>query len=113
MSLPKCDLCGKKKEMYYRPWCPRCEKPKEESVVVMNLIQVLRYLVVNKIISEKDRKDLWKELCDYFDLRNDSIISINFKEIASDKFFNKDIRRTVNSIVDVFGDREYLWEVSW
>ena len=38
-----CACCGQKKEMYYVPWCPRCEKPGTETGC-LNILQALRHL---------------------------------------------------------------------
>ena len=41
-----CSSCGRIKEMYYVPWCPKCDKPEIEMKPVLNLMQAIRHVEV-------------------------------------------------------------------
>lgn len=59
-----CPTCGSPKDMYYRPWCPRCEKPEPYTKQVFNLIQCLRHIAATTGIDRAElsalARDFWK-----------------------------------------------------
>lgn len=39
-----CDKCNQPLEMYYKPWCPHCEKPQRQSRETLDLIPALEHI---------------------------------------------------------------------
>lgn len=69
-----CKTCGDPKEMYDKPWCPRCDV---ENVTTMNpmvnVIQALRHIEVTK--NDPGYPDrLWPVLLENYNFTNDSCI---------------------------------------
>src|SRR4051812_33533075 len=69
-----CDNCDGVMDMYYKPWCPKCEVPKVELTPSINFIQVLKHLEAMGHKGIKDR--VWKFY--QHELRNDSSFSVHF-----------------------------------
>ena len=114
-----CKKCSKPKEMYYSPWCPRCDIPKPKKKEVLNLIQVLRHLEeVNDAKSLKDK--IWSWLLDMQYIRsNDSYFSYfidedydEFDEIEQELLVPH--LKLLNQFVkDYTGKESVIFEVSW
>ena len=81
-------------DMYYRVWCPICEKPEVKTSPTLNFLQVVKHLEAKypdrlvtweqswasrndpePLVSHKDA--LWDLLCDR--IRNDVYVSLGFK----------------------------------
>ena len=68
-----CEKCNKPKEVYYVPWCPRCDKPKRKKLTTLNFVQCLDHLLAMKLIAEEEKYDFWSIICDnYNEFRNDN-----------------------------------------
>ncbi len=109
-----CEHCGNEKEMYYKPWCPRCEKPDVRGGQVLNLIQALRYIEVNGWPGFYNR--VWRNLMDLDLIRNDStfILELPTNE-ESRATYDPDWLDYLDTIRDIFriqGD-SIIMEVSW
>lgn len=126
MSYGKCDTCGDEKVMYYREWCPRCEKPQPKQVLSMNLLQAF-YHIDRVIFNEHDQnidppgKDaLWHKMCDYGYICNDTSVSLDFsswlEDMKEDGEENEDMLVYMGHLVEAFElDKKgnLTWEISW
>lgn len=84
--------CGTPKQMYFVPWCPRCEKPKIKSIPTINLIQALEHIAT--ITDDKDIMDensAWK------------IIKKGYKQRMWDLFIYYDDPRLQNDVIYWWG----------
>ena len=89
-----CDNCGERKEMYYVPWCPLCEKPETKVRPTLNFLQVVYHLqrkYPDKLVTHEQawesrnsdnplacHKDVpWDLMCDR--IRNDVYVGLAFK----------------------------------
>jgi len=98
-----CTSCGRQKEMYYKLWCPICEKPIIESVEFYNLIKCLDHIEAIGHSGYKDR--MWNYIMDYVQ-GNDSMI-----HLYNDNEANEDIKL----LFDTFDIKEEMMDfyVSW
>jgi len=72
MTEKTCKICGQETQIYYKPWCPKCEKPEIQMIPQLNFIQCLKYLEANGEKGIEER--LWDYFSDYF--HNDSSFSM-------------------------------------
>ena len=64
--------CGTAKQMYFKPWCPICEKPKLEPIGdALNAIKSLDHIVVVTGDEEYKRR-MWNKWIQELDFNNDS-----------------------------------------
>lgn len=68
-----CSKCQQPLEMYYSPWCPRCDIPQRKTVDVLNLIQCLDHLQAIGRITEEHREEWWERQCDNDNIHNDTM----------------------------------------
>ena len=95
----KCDKCGEQKEMYYRTWCPLCERPEAKQVPVLNFLKVVYHLerkYPDRLVTDKQewasrndevplkshKDSLWHLISDR--LRNDCYVAFAFKSWAQE-----------------------------
>lgn len=112
-----CSKCGGENDMYYTPWCPRCDKPEPQITKTLNLIKSLRYLEANGYPGIKDR--LWSYFLD--DIvdggGNDSIIKLNFDiDEYRLKGYDEEDREKIKMFLKAFRDTfetDIQFEVSW
>jgi predicted amidophosphoribosyltransferase len=99
-----CEKCNKPLIMYYKIYCPRCEKPEVEVLKYYNLIKCLYYIEVSWIPGFKNQ--FWEHLCKDYDFTNDSTI-----EIYNDEHSHS----TVKTLFKKMGIKKdcYLFEISW
>jgi len=106
-----CERCGRALEMYYRPWCPVCDKPEKQCLEELNLIQALSHLEAIGNVGISDR--VVKHLNQGGHLRNDAYIRIDLsadmKEEVGESHY-KDLM-VMKQVFDL-GDSILLW-VSW
>ena len=83
-----CESCGVKKQMYYRPWCPLCEKPEVKYSPTLNFLQA-QYHIDRKIYGETDsnidppgKREVWLKLCDQGWISNDVTTYLPLVEAA-------------------------------
>ena len=106
-----CRKCGKPLEMYYKPWCPHCEKPTLDSVPTLNLLQALRHLEAVGHDGIKDR--FWRELIEYAPIKNDTYFTMVFPADADDAWSEEHYNdlMTLKRVFEL-GD-SIVMEVSW
>lgn len=121
MSEQICPKCSQPMQMYYKPWCPRCDKPQRKPVETLNLIQALEHIeTITDDKSEyparqgfKDR--MWKFLCDVEVIRyNDSYSWFGRPEDEDrcDPQVKKDIDLFCNTF-DIDANKGILLDISW
>lgn len=117
MKLDKCWKCNTEKQMYYKPWCPRCDKPMPHIKKCVNLIQTLNHLELD-LPGIKDH--IWEKMCDYDLIRNDSYTDFNPNYFGTDNAehilngdkYTEALKAYLLSIG--LGENEpFLWEISW
>ncbi len=131
--MKKCPTCNAEMEMYYRPWCPLCDRPEVEERKTLNLIQVCRHLVRKHDLDEDQSKGhyrcLWLILCDSNYVNNDTFAQIDFptwyfercetNDDEDDEDYNVERGfELMKLIIDDYDlDNEegsrILWEISW
>ncbi|MFA6198847.1 MAG: hypothetical protein WC679_00320 [Bacteroidales bacterium] len=105
-----CECCNKPKQMYYRPWCPRCEKPTIEMLPTLNLFQALYHLEAIGYTNAK--KIVWNYLCDYSN-GNDTYLTFNF-ESMDEEDYDSDAYILLKKLQEVFQIKnEIAFFVSW
>jgi len=72
-----CENCNQPKEMYYSPYCPRCEKPEVENNI-LNYIKCLRYLEVT--VEDGIKARLNESLFEHYNFSNDTLFKLYFPE---------------------------------
>jgi len=124
-----CKSCGEQKEIYYGPWCSKCEVPSPENHPTLNLMQCLRHVerVYFGIEDENDyearesagRREIWDGLCDW-GLSNDTTMHFPFVDaLKGDGSLGGLSEETIvylQALVDIFDLENHpnmLWEVSW
>lgn len=109
-----CPNCNEAKEMYYVPWCPRCDKPKGETKLVFNFLKCVYHLEATGHAGIK--KVLWEYLCDRNIMKsNDSYMEIFFKTEEDDEDEDPKILRALKVLKESFDikDDYCLFYVSW
>jgi len=117
-----CPRCGEKTEMYYTPYCPKCDIQKmlKHQHGSYNLIPILHY--GESYVKGFDHDLIW----DYFGdrgLRNDSYIdwAYDTKDLA-DKWTSittREVADMLKSVLDILGIKGYdnpegiLFWISW
>ena len=94
-----CLNCGKPMEMYGKPTCFQCEKPKHQTMIAGDLGEAIRWLEVNEkgFTGEEFKDSMWSYLGSA-----DSFIRLYFDDDNSmHQLFKKH-----------FGDVD-IWEISW
>ena len=124
----KCETCGEVLNMYYRLWCPRCEKPEAEQRPVMNLLQAMYhvdrivYNELNQNVDPPGKRAFWLMMCESNMINNDSYFSTDFAEwyyemVDHDNDPDYEIMRTyMKNFIETFeleGKGNLIWEVSW
>lgn len=110
--MKNCEKCGKPMDMYYNPWCPRCDKPEIRTVQVLNFIQALRHLEAIGYYGIKDR--IGEILVDR--LHNDSYIDYAFPEEdeVDGEYLTKEMFDDLMVLKNTFGlGDSIVFEVSW
>ena len=104
MTSEICSKCNQPKKMYYKLWCPRCDKPKVEDMKILNLLKCLHHIEAIGNPGYKER--VWNYLSDSIQ-GNESIVAL-YNEQTDD---NKDIKL----LFDIFDikDESMLFFVSW
>lgn len=117
-GLGNCNKCGDKLQMYYRPWCPKCDKPQLNSHLVLNLIQALDHIgVVTN--DEGYKRRMWSVLIDLEIIRtNDSYEKWWLNETDEewdDYTFTKQNVKDINLFNETFDliGKQVLLEISW
>ena len=106
-----CPTCNLPKTMYYKPWCPRCEKPEFESIKVLNLMQCLKHMEALDIL-RKD--DVWSTLIKRFEFSNDTYFSFNVIKKEDRKYIDKEFLPIYDAFIKTFNIKEnILFFVSW
>ena len=72
MTENKCEKCETPKIMYYREYCPKCEKPKPK--IQYNLIECLYYIEANGQPGFKEK--FWDMLLDEEEVMNDTALKL-------------------------------------
>lgn len=110
----KCPKCKKALEMYYVPWCPRCEKPEPRLQPVWNFLKCLYHLEATGHKGIKER--VWRYSCESDSMKsNDSYMDLWFKTAEDDEDEDPQILADLATIKSVFGiekDHATFW-VSW
>lgn len=109
-----CKGCGQPKEMYYKPWCPRCEKPQIEHVPTLNLLQVLRHLEARFPEAQGIKDGVWEGLIELDIIRGNDT---TFGWVANDEYMQADnawFKRFDKYLQDIWGIDDFItFEVSW
>lgn len=94
--MKNCEKCDGKLKMYYREYCPRCEKPTMTTLVYLNLLECLYHLEAHGHKGIKQR--IWEYFMD--EISNESFFTMSLPpEIEpSDKLYEdlKLIKETWN-----------------
>lgn len=69
-----CELCGKSKIIYYREYCPICEKPQIKTMDYYNLLECLYYIEATGHSGFKDK--FWDMLLELTNFTNDSTVEL-------------------------------------
>ena len=64
--------------MYYKPWCPTCDKPKIRTIQYLNLYKCLMYLEAHGHKGVHDR--VWDHMVDQGLIKNDTKFGYHFPE---------------------------------
>ena len=97
-----CEICGLPKEMYFVPWCPRCEKPKPYTATVLNLLQCIRHIADTRDdITREEIRDLAIKNWQY-EWRNDSYLTWHTIDDDDREDYDDDIIRFNDLMVEVF-----------
>lgn len=124
-----CEECGTAKEMYYAPWCSKCEVPQVKIKPTLNLLQCMRHVerVHFGIEDENDydaqkaigRDEIWNGLCDW-GLNNDTTSYFPFVEASQgDGSIGElseeatEYMRVMVKTFDLENQPNMQWEVSW
>jgi hypothetical protein len=104
MEEQLCEKCNKPKQMYYKVFCPRCDKPQLETKSFYNLFKCMYH--IEAIGSPGYKQRLWENLSDQIQ-GNDSFIQIYEEECDE----NEDIKL----LFDTFDIKEesVSFYVSW
>ena len=119
-----CSVCNKPKEMYYEPWCPRCEKPEFKTIRTLNLIQALEHVAVVKGESRDPLRGYPRrfktQLFDTYGYSNDSFFTYFFGDEELDPeprdADSAQFVRDEKLLMEVFGFEpgdSVVFEVSW
>ncbi len=107
-----CDCCGRAKKMYYRIFCPVCEKPEIKLEPTLNFLECLYHLEAIGYEGIKDR--VWKYCCDHNIMKsNDSYMNFSFyqDEDETEEQFNID-KQIIKREFSIKEDSIIFW-VSW
>ena len=124
-----CEECGTAKEMYYGPWCSKCEVPQVKNNPSLNLLQCMRHIerVHFGIEDENDydaRKavghdEIWSGFCDW-GLSNDTTSYLPFVDPANgDGSIGELSEEAIEYLqvmvrtFDLENQPDMQWEVSW
>ena len=117
-----CPICNRPKEMYYEPWCPRCEKPMLHAELTLNLMQALRHMEAIGHQGVKDRLWDWIVIGDDTEKplrRNDSTFYLEFpppeeKTMYEDEYTLQQLA-DLDLMKEIFGieGRTVLVHLSW
>lgn len=104
--------------IYYRPWCPICEKPEWEQLGAdgkfINMIQALEHLEASGHTGIKDR--IWNYVADQGSIMNDAITSVSFWGDEDNEQLRADFEtfaKAFDLTPDQFGDISFSAEFSW
>lgn len=124
--MADCKTCNEEKVMYYREWCPRCEKPEPKQIQSMNLLQAFYHIdrVIygehNTNIDPPGKDELWHLMCDYGYIKNDTSVKLDFaswlENMMKEGNDDKDMLAYIGNLVEAFElDKKgsISWEVSW
>jgi len=124
-----CNECGGLKEMYYTPWCSKCEVPEIKTHPTLNLLQSMRHVerVHFGIEDENDyagrdavgHEEIWRGLCDW-GLSNDTTSYMPILDAANGDGSIGELSETaieyLQAMVKIFDLENHpnmQWEVSW
>lgn len=115
--MDTCEKCKGEMEMYYSPWCPRCDKPQRKTVKMLNLIQCLTHIEATNHAPGYKRR-MWALLNDYIP-GNDTVMLWPFSDFdeledikTEDPPAYSDIT-LFNLTFDVKEREDLYLEVSW
>jgi hypothetical protein len=111
-KLNICNLCGKPREMYYQPWCPRCDKPQAQFLTAFNFVQCLRHLEVKGNEGIKDR--IWRHF--EHQIHNDCYLNLWIPSESEAKEYHEQSVKDLWLLADTFGLKKgdaTLFRVSW
>lgn len=106
----KCEKCGGPLDMYYRKWCPQCEKPEIKLVKELNFFTMAKYLDIHGRPGIKDR--LWDWLDGRNDVHND--VTIDFY-LVPEEMENEELKDDIIAIKETWHIEEdsIKMEISW
>ena len=98
-----CEKCQKKKIMYYREYCPRCDEPKMKIIYSYNLLECLYFIESTSHPGFKDK--FWDYLLNHYNVVNDTTIEI----------FNNPENDLVKELFEKMEieDNKMSFEISW
>ena len=104
MEKQICKKCNQPKEMYYKLFCPRCDKPQLETKSFYNLFRCMYHIEAIGYPGYKDR--LWDKISEHIH-GNDSFIEIYKNEC--------DVNEDIKLLFDTFNlkDQSVSFYVSW
>lgn len=82
-GMEKCEICGQEKQMYYQPWCAKCEKPTIQLRRTLNFLQCLEHLEANGHQGIKER--VWNYYADLGYFQNNTTFTLHFPEAGDDR----------------------------
>jgi len=83
-----CDTCGGQKEMYYVPWCSKCERPEPKATYTLNFLQVVRHIerkYPDLIVSDEEAQASWREPV-RLESHKDSLWNLISERISNDVY---------------------------
>ncbi len=131
MRTPEiCETCGGTKEMYYGPWCSKCDVPQIEIVESLNLKKCMRH-VERKYLGIEDENDrrlrnsagygqIWEGLCEWGGISNDTTMFLPILEASkgdgSIGELSEEAIEYLQAMVVAFDLENHpniMWECSW
>ncbi len=110
--MEKCEKCGTELKVYYKWFCPKCEKPEPKVQTIYNLIRCLYYIEANGHPGFK--KTAWDYIGETYNFSNDTVIGIYCptEEDITDYGDDSKLISLIFEVFDIEGDTA-LFEISW
>jgi len=111
--MEACEKCGKEMKMYYKPFCPTCDKPVPKIQKIYNLFRCFYYMEAHGHPNFKD--SVWSFLCDMYNIHNDITITIQCPSEGDEDLEDYPEYKLITLMFQEIGIKgdSALFEVSW
>lgn len=110
--------------MYYKPWCPRCEKPQRKSIETLNLIQALDHIeTITNDVGTKEKyhldcysRRIWEWLIKIEAIPSNDSYKMFFRPEDEDSEYSEQLRNDIKLFCDTFNidsKNGILLDISW